>query len=117
MASRIRLDTVLFVRPTLIYTHTHLSLTEKIEVRDKDIPVSELSPTSTLCYSTVSLHTGVSPLLASVDLNSEDPSKIAQNENAMHTGLTSKISGLKFHEKRRSEVFSFEGKYFIRMLY
>src|SRR6185312_1155694 len=95
-------------------------LTEKITLRDKDSPVPELSPSSTSCYSTASLHTGMSPFLANVDLNSEDPSKIGskvQNENVMHTGLTSKISGLKFHEKRRSEVFSFEGKYFIRMLY
>jgi len=66
-----------------IYAHAHL-LTEKIEDGDKDIPVPELSPTSTLCYSTVSLHTGVSPLLASVDLNSEDASKKAQNENGIY---------------------------------
>ncbi|CAG8589397.1 784_t:CDS:2 [Paraglomus occultum] len=86
--------------------------------RYRDSPVPELSPTSTLCYSTTSLHTGVSPLLASVDLNSEDPNKKVQNEIAMHTGLTSRISGLKFiHEKRRSEVLNFEGKYFMRMLY
>ena len=116
MASRYSI--ICSLRSMSIYAHAHLLLIEKIEEGDKDIPVPELSPTSTLCYSTVSLHTGVSPLLASVDLNSEDPSKIAQNENAMHTGLTSKISGLKFiHEKRRSEVLGFEGKYFIRVLY